>query len=48
MTVALIGSLSALALYLAKRWRDSKVENADLRSQIATLKRQLTRHGRVR
>jgi hypothetical protein len=48
MTTALIGSLLAVILYVAKLWRDSKAENTELRSQVASLKRQLLRNGRTR
>ncbi len=40
--------LAGATLYLAKRWSDSKNENAGLRAQIASLKRQLGAHGRAR
>lgn len=43
-----ITCLVAAALYLGKRWSDEKAENADLRAQIASLKRQLVKHGRAR
>jgi hypothetical protein len=48
MIAALIGCLAVAILFLAKRWSDSKAENTELRSQIASLKRQLTRNGRAR
>jgi hypothetical protein len=48
MSTVLIGCLLVTVLYLAKRWSDSKGENADLRAQIASLKRQLGRYGRAR
>jgi hypothetical protein len=44
----LIACLAGVALYLAKRWNDSKAENAGLRAQVASLKRQLGTHGRAR
>jgi hypothetical protein len=46
--VVLIASLTMAALYLARRWSESKAENAGLRAQIASLKRQLGVHGRAR
>jgi len=46
MTTVLIATLTAIALYLAKRWSDSSAENSQLRSQVASLKRQLARRER--
>jgi type II secretory pathway pseudopilin PulG len=46
MTTVLIASLIAVALYLAKRWSDTSVENSQLRAQVASLKRQLSRRDR--
>lgn len=43
MTVVLIVTLLAVALYLAKRTSDVGTENIALRGQIASLKRQLAR-----
>jgi hypothetical protein len=48
LVVILIACLSAAALYLATRWSQSHAENAGLRAQIASLKRQLGTHGRAR
>lgn len=48
MMTLLIGSLAVSALYLATRWRSSESENVQLRAQIVSLKRQLTRYGRAR
>lgn len=45
MMTVLLFALSAAALYLGKRWYDSKVENDELRNQVASLKRQLRRGG---
>lgn len=41
MLLVLAVCLSALVLYVFKRWTDSTTENAQLRTQIASLKRQL-------
>jgi type II secretory pathway pseudopilin PulG len=46
MTTVLIASLIATALYLAKRWSDTSAENSQLRTQVASLKRQLSRRDR--
>jgi hypothetical protein len=46
MTSVLIGCLLAVILVVAKLWRDIKSENEQLRSQIASLKRQLARNSR--
>jgi hypothetical protein len=46
MTTVLIASLIAIALYLAKRWSDTSAENSQLRTQVASLKRQLSRRDR--
>jgi len=46
MTTVLIATLTAIALYLAKRWSDSSAENSQLRSQVASLKRQIARRER--
>jgi hypothetical protein len=40
MLLALAVCLSAVVLYVFKRWTDSTVENAQLHTQIASLKRQ--------
>jgi hypothetical protein len=48
LAIILIACLTAAALYLARRWNESKTENAGLRAQIASLKRQLGAHGRAR
>lgn len=46
MTTVFIASLITLALYLAKRWSDTSAENSQLRAQVASLKRQLSRRDR--
>lgn len=46
MTTVLIASLTAVALYLGKRWSDTSAENTQLRAQVASLKRQLARRDR--
>jgi type II secretory pathway pseudopilin PulG len=46
MTTVFIASLIAIALYLAKRWSDTSAENSELRAQVASLKRQLSRRDR--
>jgi cell division protein FtsL len=48
MMIALVGALLVAILLLAKQWLSSKSENAELRSQIASLKRQLKGNGRTR
>ncbi|MGH8285481.1 MAG: hypothetical protein ACRETT_06910 [Steroidobacteraceae bacterium] len=48
MTILLIGSLAVSALYLARRWRTTESENVQLRAQVTSLKRQLTKYGRAR
>ena len=48
LIITLMACLAGVTLYLAKRWSDSKTENAGLRAQIASLKRQLGTHGRTR
>jgi hypothetical protein len=45
MSTAVIAGLSAGALYLGKRWLDARAEVAELRTQVALLKRRLTRSG---
>jgi hypothetical protein len=46
VTTALIGALIVAVIYVAMRWKETKTENAELRTQIASLKRQLSRRGR--
>jgi hypothetical protein len=46
MTTALLVALGLVSAYAAKRWRDSSAENANLRSQVASLKRQLRQFTR--
>jgi hypothetical protein len=46
MTTIFIGALVVLTLFLGKRWNDASVENGQLRSQVAQLKRQLARRDR--
>ncbi|HSD74691.1 MAG TPA: hypothetical protein VLB75_07965 [Steroidobacteraceae bacterium] len=46
MTTVLIASLALVAAYFGKRWNDTSVENNQLRTQVATLKRQLARRDR--
>ena len=43
MSVAIIGRMAIALRYLGKRYGDSNAENAELRSQVASLKRQLSR-----
>jgi hypothetical protein len=43
MIIVVVGCLVILALYLAKRVSDVNTENAVLRGQIASLKKQLAR-----
>ena len=43
MTTALIAALMIGVLFLAKRWIDARSEVAALRTQVALLKRRLTR-----
>lgn len=45
LIITLMACLAGVTLYLAKRWSDSKTENAGLRARIASLKRQLGTHG---
>jgi len=44
MTIALIGTLIAVAGYLAIRLQSVHAENATLRATVASLKRQLVKH----
>lgn len=46
MTTVLIATITAMALYFAKRWSDTSAENSQLRAQVASLKRQLARRDR--
>jgi hypothetical protein len=48
MTTVLIGSLLAVILVTAKMWHNLKLENDHLRSQVASLKRQLGKNGNGR
>jgi hypothetical protein len=43
VTVTFIGGLVLLSLYLGKRLNDAKSQNSALRTQVASLKRQLRR-----
>ena len=43
MTIALIGGLMIVAVYFGKRWLDANAEIADLRVQVASLKRMLAK-----
>jgi hypothetical protein len=43
MLIGLLGVLVLVSCYLAKRVSDEKTENAALRDQLASLKRQLAR-----
>ncbi len=45
MGIVLVAGLIGVSLYLAKRLRDANTANTVLRSQVASLKRQL-RSGR--
>ena len=47
MLIGLLGSLVVVAFYLGKRLSDEKTDNAALRDQIASLKRQLARQRRT-
>ena len=44
--IALIATLTAVVFYFAQRWRASQAEVDKLQLQVASLKRQLVRHGR--
>jgi hypothetical protein len=44
--IALIAALTAGVFYFAKRWRESQAEVGRLELQVASLKRQLVKHGR--
>ena len=46
MTVAIIVGLSAVALYLGKRWFGAKAEVAELLVQNARLKRRIEKGAR--
>jgi tRNA1(Val) A37 N6-methylase TrmN6 len=46
MLVIIICCLAAVALYLAKRVSDARVEIVDLQAQVATLKRRLVKPRR--
>jgi hypothetical protein len=46
MTTVLIASLALTAVYLGKRWNNTSAEKAQLRTQVASLKRQLSRRER--
>jgi hypothetical protein len=46
VTTALLLGLFLAGVYVAKRWRDSSAENANLRIQVASLKRQLKQFTR--
>jgi hypothetical protein len=43
MEIAIGGCLMVLAMYLGKRLKEANSQNAALRVQVASLKRQLTR-----
>jgi hypothetical protein len=43
MSAALIGILAVALLYIGKRYNNSNAENAQLRIQVASLKRLLKR-----
>lgn len=45
MATVVIAGLSIILLYVGKRWIDTRTENAELRMQLAVLKRRLTRGG---
>jgi hypothetical protein len=46
VTTVLIAALTVVALYFGKRWIDARSEVAELRTQVAILKRRLTRSER--
>lgn len=46
MTTVLIAALSAVVLYFGKRWMDARAEVAGLQTQVAILKRRLSRNDR--
>lgn len=46
MTTVLIAALSVVVLFVGKRWIDARAEVAGLRTQVAILKRRLTRSDR--
>jgi hypothetical protein len=46
VSAAVIAGLSVGVLYVGKRWIDARAEAADLRTQVAVLKRRLTRNER--
>jgi hypothetical protein len=48
MITLIIGALLAGALYATWRSHTLATENVQLRAQVASLKRQLARHGRDR
>jgi type II secretory pathway pseudopilin PulG len=48
ITAVLISGLGVFVLYLVVGWRASRAENDELRTQVASLKRQLTKYGRSR
>lgn len=45
MVAVLIAALAAVALYLGKRLLDARAEAAQLRTQVAYLKRRLSKAG---
>lgn len=45
MLTALIAALAGVALYLGKRLLDARAEAAELRTQVAYLKRRLSKGG---
>jgi hypothetical protein len=46
MITILIGCLLGVVLFAARLWRNLKSENNQLRSQVASLRRQITRNTR--
>lgn len=46
MTTAVIAGLSIIVLFVGKHWIDARSEAANLRTQVAVLKRRLTKTGR--
>jgi len=46
MNMAIVIGLSAIVLYLGKRWLSARAEVSELLAQIALLKRRLARSAR--
>lgn len=41
VSTVVIALLSAVVIYIGKKWLDTRTENAELRSTVASLKRRL-------